>query len=117
MSLYNDILPKFKAQDIDPEIKVATSNAIADFIECCGKLLNEKEIKELFKIYIDKTNNDLIKPEILKILNDIFSKEIKDINLDGAIAQMQSPLLTLLESSPQQIQIKILVLFDTIYKK
>ena len=103
------------------EIKVATSYAIADFIECCGKFLNEKEIKELFKIYIDKMNDithkNLIKKEILKILNDIFSKEIKDINLDGAIAQMQSPLLTLLESSPQQIQIKILVLFDTIYKK
>ena len=117
MSLYNDILPKFKAQDIDPEIKVATSNAIADFIECCGKLLKENEIKELFKIYIDKTNNDLIKPEILKILNDIFTKDIKEISLDGAIAEMQSPLLNLLESTSQQIQIKILVLLDTIYKK
>ena len=117
MSLYNDIFPKFKAQDIDPEIKVATSNAIADFIESCGKLLSENEIKELFKIYIAKTNNDLIKPEILRILNDIFNKEIKEINLDGAIAELQTPLLNLLESASQQIQIKILILFDTIFKK
>ena len=117
MSLYNDILPKFKAQDIDPEIKIATSNAIADFIECCGTLLNQNEIKELFKIYIDKTNNDLIKPEILRILNDIFNKDNSDIKLDGAIVELQTPLLNLLESTSQQNQIKILVLFDTFYKK
>ena len=116
-TLYDDILPKFKAQDIDSEIKVATSNAIADFIESCGKLLKENEIKELFKIYIDKTNNDLIKPEILRILNEIFSKDIKEINLSVAIEEMQKPLLNLLESSPQQIQIKILILFDTFFKK
>jgi len=117
MDLYNDILPKFKAQDIDPEIKVATSNAIADFIEHCGKLLKENEIKELFKIYIDKTNNDLIKPEILRILNEIFNKENKDIILDGAINELKTPLLNLLESTTQQNQIKVLILFDTFYKK
>ena len=117
MSLYNDIFPKFKAQDIDPEIKVATSNAIADFIEYCGKLLSQNEIKELFKIYIAKTNNDLIKPEILRILNEIFNKEIKDINLDGAISELINPLLNLLETASQQIQIKILILLDTICKK
>ena len=79
-NLYNDILPKFKAQDIDPEIKVATSNAIAEFIESCGKLISENEIKDLFKIYISKTSNELIKPEILKILNDILAKDLRDIN-------------------------------------
>ena len=117
MTLYNDILPKFKAQDIDPEIKIASSNAIADFIECCGKLLKESDIKELFKIYIEKTNNDLIKAEILKILNDIFTKDVIDIKLDSSIIEMQNPLLNLLESASQQIQTKILILFETFYKK
>ena len=117
MSLYDDILPKFKAQDIDPEIKIASSNAIADFIECCGKLLKEKDIKELFKIYIEKTNNDLIKVEILKILNDIFTKDVRDIKLESSIIEMQNPLLNLLESTSQQIQTKILILFETFYKK
>jgi hypothetical protein len=117
MSLYNDILPKFKAQDIDPEIKIASSNAIADFIECCGKLLKEKEINELFKVYIEKTNNDLIKAEILKILNEIFTKDISDINLDSSIAALRDPLLNILDSTSQQIQIKILILFETFYKK
>ena len=79
--------------------------------------MKENEIKELFKIYIDKTNNDLIKPEILRILNEIFSKDIKEVNLSVAIEEMQKPLLNLLESSPQQIQIKILILFDTFFKK
>ena len=118
MSLYNDILPKFKAQDIDPEIKIASSNAIADFIECCGKLLKENDIKELFKIYIEKTNNDLIKAEILNILNNIFTKDVIDIKLDSSVLEMQNPLLNLLESaSQQQIQTKILILFETFYKK
>ena len=117
MSLYNDIIPKFKAQDIDPEIKIATSNAIADFIEHCGKLLSENEIRELFKVYISKTSNELIKPEILRILNEILAKDIRDINLDGAINELQTPLLNLLEGSSQQIQIKILILLDTIFKK
>ena len=117
MSLYNDIMPKFKAQDIDPEIKIATSNAIADFIEHCGKLLSENEIRELFKVYISKTSNELIKPEILRILNDILSKDIRDINLDGAIKELQTPLLNLLEGSSQQIQIKILIILDTIFKR
>ena len=79
--------------------------------------MNENEIKELFKIYIDKTNNDLIKPEILRILNDIFNKENEGINLDGAINELKTPLLNLLESTSQQNQIKILILFDTFYKK
>ena len=117
MSLYNDILPKFKAQDIDPEIKIASSNAIAIFIEYCGKFISENELNELFKIYIEKTNNDLIKPEILRILNDIFSKDIREINFDGAINVLQTPLLNLLDSISQQIQIKILILLDTIYKR
>ena len=117
MSLYNDILPKFKAQDIDPEIKIASSNAIAIFIEYCGKFISENELQELFKIYIEKTNNDLIKLEILRILNDIFSKDIREINFDGAINVLQTPLLNLLDSITHQIQIKILVLLDTIFKK
>ena len=79
--------------------------------------MKENEIKELFKIYIDKTNNDLIKPEILRILNEIFNKENKDIILDGAINELKTPLLNLLESTTQQNQIKVLILFDTFYKK
>ena len=79
--------------------------------------MKENEIKELFKIYIDKTNNDFIKPEILRILNEIFNKENKDIILDGAINELKTPLLNLLESTTQQNQIKVLILFDTFYKK
>ena len=47
MGLYNDILPKFKTQDIDFEIKIATTNTIAKFICECGRLLNEKELKRI----------------------------------------------------------------------
>ena len=116
MSLYNDILPKFKAQDIDFEIKIATANAISRFITECGNLLNEKEIIELFKIYISKTSNELIRPEILRVLNEII-KSAQDLNLDNAIIEFKKPILSLLDSSSPQNQIKILLLLETIFKK
>ena len=118
MSLYNDILPKFKAQDIDFEIKIATSNAIASFITECGSLLKEKEIQELFRIYISKTSNELLRPEILRVLNDILlDKSGSGLNFDNAINELKKPILSLLESSSPQIQIKILLLLETIFKK
>ena len=79
--------------------------------------MNENEIKELFKIFIDKTNNDLISSEILKILNDIFTKDTENINLDSVINEIQTPLLNLLENASQKNQVKILILFETFYKK
>ena len=118
MDLYNAILPKFKTQDIDFEIKIATANAISLFITECGKLLSDKEIKELFQIYISKTSNELIRPEILKILNDILQdKNDLNLNFDNAIQELKDPILSLLESSTLQIQIKILLLLESIFKK
>ena len=114
MGLYNDILPKFKAQDIDFEIKIATANAISHFITECGTLLNDKEIIELFKLYISKTSNEMIRPEILRVLNDIIKNDL-NLKLDDAIVEMKKPILSLLDSSSPQIQIKILLLFETIF--
>ena len=118
MELYNDILPKFKAQDIDFEIKIATANSIAVFISECGNLINEKDIIELFKVYISKTSNEMIRPEILRVLNDILQdKSGLNLNLDKPIIELKKPILSLLESSSPQIQIKILILLETIFKK
>ena len=118
MTLYNDILPKFKMQDIDFEIKITTSKAIATFITVCGGLLKENEINELIKIYISKINNELIRPEILKVLNDIVQdKNEIGLKLDSSVSEIIKPLLPLLETSSQQNQIKILTLLETIFKK
>ena len=117
LDLYNKILPKFKAQDIDFEIKIATLNAISTFISECGNLLKDKEILELFKIYISKTNNELIKTEILRVLNDILQNNSLEINFDGPIIELKDTILSLLDSSSPQNQIKILILLETIFKK
>ena len=117
MNLFNDILPKFKAKDIDTEIKIASSKAIADFIIYCGKFLNQYQMKEIFKIFVDNINNDLIKSNMLTILNDIFSKDTRGINLDEAIIELYIPLLGLLEGASMQNMIKILILLDNFYKK
>ena len=117
MDLYNDILPKFKAQDIDYEIKIATANTISVFISECGKLLSEKEIIDLFKVYISKTSNEMIRPEILRVLNDIIQDKNKlNLKLDGAINELKKPILSLLDISSPLIQIKILLLLETIFQ-
>ena len=118
MTLYNDILPKFKMEDIDSEIKIASANAIAAFINESGGLLKENEIKELLDIYISKISNELIRPEILKILNNIIQdKNQIGLKLDSSISEIIKPLLPLLETSSQQNQIRILAILETSFKK
>jgi len=117
MNLYNDILPKFKAQDIDYEIKIASANAICIFISECGMLISEKEIIELFKIYIGKTSNEMIRPEIIRILNEILlDKNQLKLKFDNAINQLKQPILSLLDLASPQTQIKVLILLETIFK-
>ena len=114
--LYNAILPKFKAQDIDFEIKIASGEAIKSFIINCGVLLSEKEIKELFNIYISKTSNEMIRPDILKVLNEILL-EADTLEFDESIKELNQPILKLLDSASPQIQSKILTLYETIFTK
>ena len=60
----------------------------------------------------------LIRPEILKVLNDIVQdKNEIGLKLDSSISDMIKPLLALLETSSQQNQIKILSLLETTFKK
>ena len=69
----------------------------------------------ILQIHTGQTGYVITKP--VKILNDIVAKDLRDINLDGAISELENPLLNLLENASQQIQIKILILFDTIFKR
>ena len=56
----------------------------------------------------------MIRPEILRVLNDIIKNDL-NLKLDDAIVEMKNPILSLLDSSSPQIQIKILLLFETIF--
>ena len=114
-SLYKDIYPKFEAQDIDYEIKVATVNTISVFIIECGSLLKPDQMKKLFIIYSEKINNEMIRPDVLVALNNIANNE-NDLQLDDDFQIIKPMIFNILTSAPVQIQAKTLILLESIFK-
>ena len=115
LKLYNDILPKFKKDDIDPELKSSLINIMSQIIIDCGDILDEKTLILLFQIYLEKTHNDIIKPKILTMLNKIIGNGNK-LPLTKAINQFKKLLVEILKASPLHIQFLTLSLLETIFK-
>ena len=116
LELYNKIFPKFKKDDIDPELKSSLINIMSQIIIDCGDILDEKTLTTLFSIYLEKTHNDIIKPKILSMLNKIIDSPNK-LPLEKPISQFKKLLIDILKSSPLHIQFSALGLLETIYKK
>ena len=116
LELYNKIFPKFKKDDIDPELKSSLINIMSQIIIDCGDILDEKTLTTLFSIYLEKTHNDIIKPKILSMLNKIIDSPNK-LPLEKPISQFKKMLIDILKSSPLHIQFSALGLLETIYKK
>ena len=114
--LYREIYPKFSVQDIDYEIKVATVNTIGNYIIECGTLLKPDEIKQLFEIYAEKANNEMIRSDVLTALNNIANND-NDLKLNDVFKLLKDVILNILTSAPIQIQTKTLVLLESIFKK
>ena len=114
-SLYKEIYPKFELQDIDFEIKVATVNTISIFIIECGSILRPEEIKKLFDIYAKKASNEMIRPDVLTVLNNIVIGN-NYLKLDAALKLLKPMIFNILTSAPVQIQVKTLILLESIFK-
>ena len=115
LKLYNDILPKFKKDDIDPELKSSLINIMSQIIIDCGDILDEKTLILLFQIYLEKTHNDIIKPKILTMLNKIIGNGNK-LPLTKAINQFKKLLFKNLKAYTLHIQFLTLILLETIFK-
>ena len=113
--IYNFILPKFKNNDIDAELKSTLINVMSCILEECGDLFDEKTLIELFNLYLLKTKNDLIRAKIYTNLNKILLKQNK-INLTKAIAQFKNSILEILNSSPISLQYTTLIFLETVFK-
>ena len=116
MKLYNILLPKFRLNDLDQELKMSLISTIGQMIISCGSLFDEKEINELFKIYLEKTPNENIRPHVFNWLIKIIN-ENKGLHLSKAISQFKSKIFDLLQNSPLHVQFQILSLTETIYRK
>ena len=113
--IYNFILPKFKNDDIDAELKSMLINVMSCILEESGDLFDEKTLIELFNLYLLKTKNDLIRAKIYTNLNKILLKQNK-INLTKAIAQFKDSILEILNSSPISLQYTTLIFLETVFK-
>ena len=113
--IYNFILPKFKNDDIDAELKSMLINVMSCILEESGDLFDEKTLIELFNLYLLKTKNDLIRAKIYTNLNKILLKQNK-INLTKAIAQFKNSILEILNSSPISLQYTTLIFLETVFK-
>ena len=116
LDLYNNIFPKFKKDDIDPELKSSLINIMSQIIIDCGDILDENTLTTLFSIYLEKTHNDIIKPKILSMLNKIIDNS-NNLPLVKPISQLKKMLIDTLKSSPLHVQFSALGLLETIYKK
>ena len=113
--IYNFILPKFKNDDIDAELKSMLINVMSCILKESGDLFDEKTLIELFNLYLLKTKNDLIRSKIYTNLNKILLKQNK-LNLTKAIAQFKDSILEILNSSPISLQYTILIFLETVFK-
>ena len=116
MNLYNNIFPKFKKDDIDPELKSSLINVMSEIIIDCGDVFDEQNLTTLFSIYLEKTHNDIIKPKILSMLNKIINSP-HNLPLVKPISQLKKLLIEILKSSPLHVQFSSLSLLESIYKK
>ena len=54
----------------------------------CGNILNENTLITLFSIYSEKRHNDIIKPKILSMLNNIINSS-NNLPLPKLISQLK----------------------------
>lgn len=115
MKLYEILLPKFKLNDLDQELKVSLISTIGRMIIYCGKLFDEKTLGELFKIYLDKTPNENTRPHVFNWLIKIMN-ENKELKLAKPIAQFKTLLIELIRNSPLHVHFQVLSLTETIFR-
>ena len=54
VAIYNSLITKFKANDIDQELKLTIISAVGNLIFYLGHSLDHKYLENLFDIYIEK---------------------------------------------------------------
>lgn len=111
-ALYDAILPKFKANDVDQELKMTLINVVGNMIIHIGHNLPQSAIEALFSTYLDKTKNENLRPLIFNWLIQIIKKN-QNLKLEGCLSPFVSTVLGLLSKQAVHIQYQVLEFLHT----
>ena len=111
--LYKELLPKFKANDIDQELKLTLISTFGNLILFMGHNLPQKSLEDLFTVYLDKTKNENLRPLIFNWLIKIIKNNLL-LKLDSALAQFNPLILDLLSKNVLHVQYQTLEFLATI---
>jgi hypothetical protein len=102
--LFNALIEKFKANDIDQELKLTIIATVGNLIFYLGHTLDSKYLDTLLDIYKEKMQNDNLRPLVfswlIKILN--FNKSLK--NIDSSLAKFIPVLLDYITKNNLHLQ-------------
>lgn len=112
-ALLTELLPKFKANDVDQELKLSYITTVGNLVLYTGHILNEKSVDEIFNIYLDKIKNENLRPLVFNWLIKIM-KHNPNVNLSRALSPFISTLLDLLSKNILHLQYQTLEFLLTI---
>jgi cullin-associated NEDD8-dissociated protein 1 len=113
MTIYDALLPKFEANDIDQELKTAIISTVGNVILYMGHQLEEKFLNHLFNIYLEKIKNENLRPLVFNWLNKCM-KNNKVLKLDTALSHWTKSILELLIKNSLHIQYQTLEFLATV---
>jgi hypothetical protein len=112
-TLLKEIMPKFKANDVDQELKLSLISTVGNLVLYTGHTLSDKSIDEIFNIYLDKIKNENLRPLVFNWLIRVI-KHNPNVNLSRALSPFVSTLLDLLSKNILHLQYQTLEFLLTI---
>jgi hypothetical protein len=91
-NLIDIIIPIFKANDIDQELKQTVVSTMGNLIKNMGHVITSDKLNLTFSIYLDKTGNENLRPTIFNWLTKIVSNN-PNLQIESFLAKFLNPLL------------------------
>jgi cullin-associated NEDD8-dissociated protein 1 len=113
MEIYDSLLSKFEANDIDQELKIAIIGTVGNLILNMGHQLEQKKLDHLFNVYLEKIKNENLRPLVFNWLIKIM-KNNPLLKLDSALSQWTKSILELLVKHSLHIQYQTLEFLSTV---
>lgn len=79
LDIYNLLLPKFKLNDLDQELKMAIVTAVGQLIMHFGSFLDSKSLSVIFDIFLEKNANENLRSLIFAILKKTLKRNLLNI--------------------------------------
>lgn len=114
--LYSALIDKFKANDIDQELKLTIIATVGNFILYLGQAMDHKHLEHLLDIYREKMLNDNLRPLVFSWLIKILSYNKGLKNIDAPLSKYIPILLDYTTKNNLHLQYQSLELLLAISK-